>query len=125
VRAAALLVLLVGLTASFGWTWAPVHLQADVWNAASAAFTAGLLGTLAALWSKHEEMVLVLLYLLGVKVVTAGCSLLWISDPWPVVPGQAQCDSGLGGPVFLLSLFIGLMVAVGIWSKHDGKNPGS
>lgn len=122
-KPAALFTLLFGLLACFGWTWVPAHLQADTWNAMSAAFTVLLLGALTVLLSEHEEMVVVLLYLAGVKAITAGCSLMWILDPWPVVTGQAQCDGGTGGPVFLLSLFVGLMVAIGIWSKQDGKNP--
>lgn len=117
----ALVLLLVGLCTRFGWTWAPIPLQADVWNISGALYTAALLGLLAVMFHRSEEMGLVLAYLICLQLVTAGCSAVYLIHPWTPVPGEAQCDGALNAPIALLGLYIGLIVSLAVWSTR-GKN---
>lgn len=117
----ALGLLLVGLCARFGWTWAPIPMQADVWNISSALYLALVLGLLAVMLHRSEEMGLVLAYLICLQLATAGCSLAYLIHPWTPVPGEAQCDGALDAPIALLGLYIGLMISLAVWSAR-GKN---
>lgn len=121
-KSLALVLLLVGLCARFGWMWAPIAMQANVWNASGAIYTALLLGLLAAVFHRSEEMGLVLAYLICLQLATAGCSVAWLIEPWTPVPGEAQCDGVFNTPITLLGMYIGLMVSLAVRSSSRGKN---
>jgi hypothetical protein len=122
VKLLALILLLVGLCTRFGWMWAPIALQADVWNVSGAVYTALLLGLLAAVFHRSEEMGLVLAYLICLQLVTAGCSIAWLASPWTLVPGKAECDGAFNTPIAMLGLYTGLMVSLAVRSSSRGKN---
>ncbi len=121
-KATSLGLLLAGMAAQFLWAWAPTWAQADVWNAAGAIFIVLLLGVLAAAYRSYCTLVLVCCYLGLLWLMTAGCSMLWLFQQWPVAPGQDQCDARFKLPLSVMGLFIGLMVLVSIRSTHGGTD---
>lgn len=106
----------------FGWKAAPEWAQADVWNAGLAIFIMLLLGLLAVTYWRFRALVLVCCYMMLLWALTAGCSFLWLYEPWVVLPGQDQCDARFRFPLSVMGVFIGLMVLVSIRSAR-GSNP--
>jgi len=119
VPAAALL--LLGALAHYGWKWVPPHAQADVWNASQALLLLALLGMLAAT-QRHPHLRLVCALLASGQVLAAGCSLAWLWQPWPVLPGQGQCSAALDVPLALIGLWLVALVALHINPRKDGRH---
>ncbi len=117
--------LAVGMFTVFGWKAAPEWAQADVWNASLAILVMFLLGSFALAYRRYPRLVLVCCYLIVLFMFTAGCSMLWLANPWVVLPGQDQCDARFKFPLALVGLFIGLVVLFLIRSPGGGKNPKS
>lgn len=94
--------LLVGTYAEFGWHWAPVGLQAEVWNVSQAVFALTLLGALG--WAVRGFLPWTVLGLLGgLALTTAGCGIAWLLAPWPLVAGVSQCSQFLQFPVAIVT----------------------
>ena len=72
-----------------------------------------LLGALAAT-QRCAHLRLVCALLACGQVLAAGCSLAWLWQPWPVLPGQGQCSAALDVPLGVIGLWLVAMVALRI-----------
>lgn len=119
----ALGLLVLGVSARYAWKAAPEWAQADAWNAHMVVFTMALLGLFAVTYRRSWQVVSVCIYLAVLYAFTAGCSILWLISPWPVLPGQDQCDAAFRLPLALMGLFLGLVVLFAIRSRRHGQDP--
>jgi hypothetical protein len=122
-KAEALALLLVGVVAQYGWRHAPVEAQADVWNASQALL---VLVTLAMLANAYRSRwVLAVAALLGcMQASTAACSLAWLAQPWPVHPGDDQCDAALRFPLSAVGLWLAALLVAGLAQRRRGGGHG-
>ena len=86
------LLLLMGAALHYGWGLFPAEHQADVWNASGAIVRAILL--LIVVWHiRSRAVLLIAAWWIAEEAMVAVCSLAYIAQPWPVMPGQAQCSA--------------------------------
>lgn len=110
-EAAALL--LAGGLAQFAWKHAPPDAQADVWNVSQALLVLVLLAGWAVRY--RARLLLAVVGLLAVwQLLTAGCSLAWLVQPWPVRPGQEACSAALDLPLGAVGLWLLLLLAAAL-----------
>lgn len=115
-------VLLVAGLAQHAWKHVPPDTQADVWNASQALLVLVLLSLLANAY--RSGWVWAVAALAGVwQLLTAGCSLLWLAAPWPVVPGAEQCSARFGLPLGAVGLWLLMLLAAAISQRLDDEVP--
>lgn len=119
----ALALLLLGVSARYTWRGAPDWAQADVWNAHMLLLVVALLGIFAAAYRHSRAVVAVCIYLAAVFASSAACSLMWLHETWPVLPGQDQCDARLDLPLSVMGLAVGLVLLFTIRSDRRGQDP--
>lgn len=119
----ALGLLALGMSARYTWRGAPEWAQADVWNAHMLLLVVALLGMFAAAYKRFRAVVAVCIYLAILFFVSAGCSLLWLHEVWPVLPGQDQCDAAADTPLSVMGLAVGLVLLFTIRSDRRGQDP--
>ena len=82
----------LGVLVHYGWSWAPVEHQAQVWNALGAFARACLV--VAVVWKLRSRLAaFVAAWWVCEELMVAGCSVAFIISPWTVEPGQAQCSA--------------------------------
>lgn len=112
-RVTAMVLLLVGLAAAYGWQLAPEQHVAMVWNISLGLWPVCLLMLVALLYrSRAVVCVCALLSVFGLMV--AGCSLAYMLKPWPMMPGQERCSAALNYPLGLLGAVIALALVLSI-----------
>lgn len=115
----ALALLVAGVAAQFLWHAAPVDLQADAWNASTAALALVLIGFLALAYPARAVRE-VLALLAGWQIMTAGCSLAYIVSPFVVQEGDGQCSAALNLPLGAISGLLAILLA---WRLYEWKDP--
>lgn len=112
-RATALVLLIVGCIAAYVWQVAPDETIALIWNASGALYRVFLLALIAAL-CRSRPVTLVVLLLAVFDLMVAGCSALYILDPWPIAPGDERCSTRFNFPLGLMGAVIALALVVDI-----------
>ncbi len=110
-RPIALALVAMGTIHATAWKLGPIAVDAEVWNATGAVFTAVLLIWLGALYSSASVWLAVALTA-GAEIQTATCSMAYIIRPWVMAPGDDLCSAGLGFPVFFISLWALVCLAI-------------
>lgn len=112
-RKLALVLLIVGCAAAYGWQLASPEQIALVWNASGALYRVVLLAVIALLaWRRAVTLVSLLLAVFDLMV--AGCSVLYLIEPWPILPTDERCSARLNFPLGLLCAVVALVLTVHI-----------
>jgi len=117
----ALLLLVIGLLASYSWRFAPDAAEADVWNIATHSHVLVLLVLVAGAAQSREVWWVVGLVAVW-QVLPALCSLWWLIAPWPVQPNDERCSKRLGVPLGLIGLGVAVWLAGAIY-RERGHGP--
>lgn len=112
-RALALLLLVVGCAAAYGWQFVPPERAAIVWNMTGALYRVFLLA-LVALTLRSRTIAAVALLLAAFDLMVAGCSGLYMLAPWPILPGDERCSTRFNLPLGLVGSVIALVLAANI-----------
>lgn len=112
-RTLALVLMIVGCAAAYGWQVAPQEQIAMVWNASGALYRLFLLAVIALLaWRRSVTLVALLLGVFDLMV--AGCSVLYLIEPWPILPTDERCSARLNFPLGVLCAVVALALTVHI-----------
>lgn len=107
---------LLVLTKTAAWKAFPDAVQADIWNASQSLLTAVLLILLGCVYGSTGVWLAVALGV-GLELQTAACSVAYAYKPWPTLPGDELCSSGLKFPLGLASAAAGLAVVLHLYRR--------
>lgn len=104
----------LGVLVHYGWSWAPVEHQSQVWNALGAFARACLLVVVA--WKlKSRLAAFVAAWWLCEELMVAGCSVAFIFSPWVVEQGHAQCSALLQFDIGRIGVFtVAVLMAIAV-----------
>lgn len=85
----------------------------QVWNLSTSVYRVGLL-TLVALAYRSKVVLSVTALLSAFDLMVAGCSAMWLYEPWEVYPGQELCSTRFHFPLGLLGAVIALILVINI-----------
>lgn len=115
------ILLLLAAMHEFAWQWFPAEMQGDIevvtrWPLICAlCFCVGVL-------SRDRNIQGACAAIATMSVTTAACSLWWLLDPWPTVPGGEQCSTKWGPLSLLLSGLVAcVVIAYWRWADHGPK----
>lgn len=115
---AGLLLLLLACAHEFVWQDWPAGVQGDVRNITQQG-PVWLLCWVFARLAARRFVTAVCAAVAVMSTTTAACSLAWLINPWPVMPGADQCTRRWGVPMLLLSGFAALL-ALTLWRPPNG-----
>lgn len=110
-RVFALVLLVLGMYAQYGYLLAPpdIDVQGQVWNISQTGVQLLLLGAVAVL-SRSFSVQCVCMLLAAYGCLVIGCSALWLWEPWPQIAGQPQCSTRFHIPLGVLGMVAGLLL---------------
>jgi hypothetical protein len=95
--------LTAGIVHNTAHRYVPEDARGFVWNITGALLLAGLL-LIVATQARSTAVWLVVALLVGHALQVAGCSVAYLWEPWPIVPGDDLCSDGLSVPLGTLGL---------------------
>jgi hypothetical protein len=113
-------VLLVGGVAQYAWQHAAIDAQPDVWNVSQSMLVLVLLALLCNAYRSGWVWATAGL-VAAWQAMTAGCSLMWLAAPWPMVAGQEQCSARFDLPLGAIGLWLLLLLAAAMSQRTEAE----
>lgn len=111
-------VMLVGGVAQYAWKHATTDAQPDVWNVSQSMLVLVLLALLCNAYRSGWVWAAAGL-VAAWQAMTAGCSLMWLAAPWPVVAGEEQCSARFDVPLGAIGLWLLLLLAAAMSQRTE------
>lgn len=112
-KAVALALLVAGMFLSYAWYLVPEAVAAQAWNVSQSALVIFCLGIIGLVFATPEVWAVAALLAIF-KAAVIGCTVWYLVDPWPVLPGQATCSARLNMPLGFVGLALGVLLVARI-----------
>jgi len=114
----AVVVVVAAWVAHWAYYLAPVGIEGHAWNVGQSLARVALLALVVSAW-RSVLVDIPAAYMLAEEAQVIGCTIGFVINPWPILPGQSKCSEAMGLPIVTVCAVT--LVWLCLWLLDKGK----